>query len=123
MSKRSVFAAALLGTVLLSVPLQSQAFFGFFGGGFSFGTGWGGWGGPGWWGPGSGWWSPGWYRSRYLGWPGYRWHRPYWRQSYWRRGYRPYSWSYLGYGWQPPFSPLSAPEKPATPMSPETIEK
>jgi hypothetical protein len=116
MNKRSVFAAALLGTVLLLVPLQSQAFFGFFGGGFSVGTGWGGWGGP-------GWWSPGWYRSRYLGWPGYRWYRPYWRHRYWRRVYRPYAWPYLGYGWRPPVYPLSAPDQPAPPTPPETIEK
>jgi hypothetical protein len=47
MSKRSLFAAAFLGTTPLLVPLQLQAFFGFFGGGFSFDTGWGGWGGPG----------------------------------------------------------------------------
>jgi hypothetical protein len=63
---------ALLTTVLLGLPGQSQAFFGCFGGGFSFGFGggWGGWGGPGWG------YSP-WYGA-YRGYPyGYRrwWHR------------------------------------------------
>lgn len=116
MNKRSVFAAAFLGTVLLLVPLQSQAFFGFFGGGFSFGTGWSGWGGPGWWGPG-------WYRPRYLGWPGYRWHRPYWRQRSWHRFYRPHYWPYFGYRWAPPVAALSVPDQPAAPTAPKTIEK
>jgi hypothetical protein len=121
MKKRSVFGAAFLGTILFLVPLQSQAFFGFFGGGFSFGTGWGGWGGPGWWGPG--WWGPGWYRSRYLGWPAYHSYRPYWRRRYWHRFYRPYLWPNPGYGWSPPIYPLGAPDQPVTPTSPETIEK
>ena len=44
MKPRSAFATALLSTVLLAAPLESQAFFG---GGFSFGGGFGGWGGPG----------------------------------------------------------------------------
>ena len=57
MRRHSIALAALFGTLLMLVPLQSQAFFGFFGGGFSFGTGWSGWGGPGWWGPG--WWVRG----------------------------------------------------------------
>jgi hypothetical protein len=122
MKKRSVLAAALLGTLLLLVPVQSQAFFGFFGGGFSFGTGWGGWGGPGWWGPG--WWGPGWHRARYLGWPGYRWNRAYWRRPYyWHRFYRPYYRPFFGYGWLPPFSPLSVTDEPAAPSAPKTIEK
>ena len=64
MRRHSIALAALFGTLLMLVPLQSQAFFGFFGGGFSFGTGWSGWGGPGWWGPG--WWGP-----RYWGAPRY----------------------------------------------------
>jgi hypothetical protein len=112
-----VLLAALLGTLLLAVPAQSQAFFGFFGGGFSFGFGggWGGWGGPGWWGPG------------YWGGPGYYWHRPYyWYRPYryWRRPYfwgyrRPYFWGYPGYGLTLPYvySPqvvLPAVQAPAT---------
>lgn len=82
MKRFHVFASALLATLLLAVPAQSQAFFGFFGGGFGFGFGGGGgwWGGPGWWG------SPGWWGG-YPGWGGYRyWHRP------WH--YRPYGWAY-----------------------------
>lgn len=92
MRRGSIVVAALFGTLLMFVPLQSQAFFGFFGGGFSFGTGWGGWGGPGWWGPG--WWGPG-----YRGIPGYGWYRPYYRYRpwLWGRYYRPYGWRYPGY--------------------------
>jgi hypothetical protein len=116
MSKRSVFAAALLGTILLVVPLQSQAFFGFFGGGFSFGTGWSGWGGPGWWGPG-------WYRPGYFGGPRYGWGRPFWGRRYWSPVYRPVAWPYLGYGWPSLVPAPSIADRPAAPTAPETIEK
>ena len=98
MRGRKAFLTALLGTLLLAVPAQSQAFFGFFGGGFSFGFGggWGGWGGPGWWGPG------------YWGGPGYYWHRPYswryWHRPYFWRHYRPYLWSYPFHGLTLPYA-------------------
>ena len=80
MKRHSTFATALLASLLLSVPVESQAFFGFFGGGFSFGFGGGlgGWGGPGWWGPGY-WGGPGW--------------------GYGHHWYRPYRWRYGPYGW------------------------
>jgi hypothetical protein len=114
MKKRFIFATALVGTLLLAVPLQSQAFFGFFGGGFSFGfgTGWGGWGGPGWWGGpggwGPGWWGRGWYRPGYYGW-----YRPYGNWHYWRRFDGWHGWPYLGYG--PPlyYPRLPLAEEPA----------
>jgi hypothetical protein len=84
MRRHPIFLAALLGTLLLALPAQSQAFFGFFGGGFSFGFG-SGWGGPGWWGPGYSWYRP---YSHY-------WYRPYlWRRPYYWRYYRPYRWGY-----------------------------
>jgi hypothetical protein len=96
MKRRSAFTTALLTTLLLAVPVESEAFFGFFGGGFNFGFGggFGGWGGPGWWGPG------------YWGGPGYYWHRPYYGYGYGpyygrryfghRYGpyYRPFHWGY-----------------------------
>ena len=94
MKRHSILLTALLGTLLLVIPAQSQAFFGFFGGGFSFGLGggWGGWGGPGWWGPG------------YWGGPGYYGYRPYyWRRPFYRHYYRPYFWSYPAYGLTPPY--------------------
>lgn len=91
MRKSSVFATTLLATLLMAVPTQSHAFFGFFGGGFSFGFGggWGGWGGPwgGWGGPWGGWGGPGYFRHYYP--YRYRWHRPYaWHY------YQPYHWAY-----------------------------
>ncbi len=99
MKRRTAFATALLATLLLAVPVESQAFFGFFGGGFSFGGGFGGWGGPSWWGPG------------YWGGPGYYWHRPYhWRRPYYWRGYRRFGWPYSrGYGYHYPFYGLIPP--------------
>jgi hypothetical protein len=114
MRRHSTFLAAVLGTLLLAVPLQSQAFFGFFGGGFSFGTGWGGWGGPGWWGPG-------WWGHNYWGGPGYFWHRPYYhyRPWHWRHFYRPYLWNYYGYG---PFLPYVQPPVLTTPAAPAAAE-
>jgi hypothetical protein len=88
MKRHSVFAAALLATLLMAIPTQSQAFF------FSFGFGGGGWGGWNGWG-GPGWWGPGWAGPRYSYWhrPYYaRWHRPWYRRwgypSYW--GYSPW---------------------------------
>ena len=75
MKRISYGLLALVATLLWAVPLESQAFFGFFGGGFGFGfgSGWHGWG-PGYW-----------YRPWYYG--GY----PYWRYPYrWRR----YRWGY-----------------------------
>jgi len=116
MKKRSAFTTALLTTLLLAVPVESQAFFGFFGGGFSFGGGFGGWGGPGWWGPG------------YWGGPGYYWNRPYYWHSpyYWHRYgpyYRPFNWgyhyAYPFYGLIPPVAyvpqvPVPAVTAPAT---------
>ena len=76
MKRLSSTLIAMVATLLMAVPGESQAFFGFFGGGFSFGFGGGGWGGPGRWGPGY-------------------WHRPY---AYGYHYYRPY-WGYpfLGY--------------------------
>jgi hypothetical protein len=46
MKKRSVVFSAMFGTLLLTIPMQSQAFFCGWGGGFSFGFGGGGWGYP-----------------------------------------------------------------------------
>ena len=99
MKRHSVFAAALLATLLMAIPTQSQAFF------FSFGFGGGGWGGPGWWGPGYGYW-----------------HRPYrwgWRRPYYRRWAYP---SYWGYSpWVLPNYPvLTVPAAPAAPAAPAT---
>ena len=98
MKRSHVLVSSALAALLLLIPAQSQAFFGFFGGGFGFGFGggWSGWGGPGWWGPG------------YWGYPGYwgrhaYWHRPYrfWRHPYsWHR-YR--YWGYPLYGLGLPF--------------------
>jgi len=100
MKRRSALATALVSTLLLSVPLESEAFFGFFGGGFSFGFGggFGGWGGPGWWGP-SYWGGPG-----YWGYPGYYWYRPY----YWHR-YGPFGPYYGGYRYSYPYYGLIPP--------------
>lgn len=86
MKRRSAFTTALFFTLLLGVPSESQAFFGFFGGGFSFGGGFGGWGGPGWWGPSY------WGRPGYWGYPGYYWRRPYYWHRY--RHFGPYHWGY-----------------------------
>ena len=44
MKKRAILISAMLGTMLLAIPVQSQAFFCGFGSGFSFGFG--GWGYP-----------------------------------------------------------------------------
>jgi hypothetical protein len=119
MRRHSIALAALFGTLLMLVPLQSQAFFGFFGGGFSFGTGWSGWGGPGWWGPG--WWGP-----RYWGAPGYGWHRPFYRYRpwLWTRHYRPHRWAYLAYATPLPYlRPPALATTPATPTPQEPKEK
>jgi hypothetical protein len=120
MRRHSIMLAALLGTVLMAVPLQSQAFFGFFGGGFSFGTGWSGWGGPGWWGPG-------WWGRRYWGGPRYGWHRPYyryWRQPWrWRHYLRPYDWRYAGYGVPLPYLQPPRVTLPTAPAAAEPKEK
>jgi hypothetical protein len=120
MRRHSVMLAALLGTLLLCIPLQSQAFFGFFGGGFSFGTGWGGWGGPGWWGPG--WWGP-----RYWGAPGYGWHRPFYRHYYrhwgWPNYLRPYPWGYGMYGLPLPYLRLPDVAAPTATTPAEPVEK
>ncbi len=99
MKRSSVFASALLATLLLIVPTQSQAFFGCFSGGFGFGFGSSWWGGPGYWhGPG------------------------YWGRPWGWRHYRPYRWGYRYWGPEfgaYPFSPLPPPivEPPAA--SPE----
>ena len=83
MKRLSSTLIAMVATLLMAVPGESQAFFGFFGGGFSFGFGGGGWGGPGWWGGGPGRWGPGY------------WHRPY---AYGYHYYRPYGgYPFLGY--------------------------
>ncbi|NEX18789.1 hypothetical protein G3480_00365 [Thiorhodococcus mannitoliphagus] len=98
MKRSHVFLSALLATLLLAIPAQSQAFCGFFGGGFGlgFGGGWSGWGGPGWWGGYPGDW----------GGPAY-WHQPYqfWRRPYLWHGYRSWGNPFLGprlaYGYAP----------------------
>ncbi len=118
MRRHSIVLASLFGTLLMLVPLQSQAFFGFFGGGFSFGTGWGGWGGPGWWGPG--WWGP-----RYWGAPGYGWRRPFYGYRHWNWA-RPYwrAWGYPGYAAPLPYlRPPVVATTPATPTPEEPKEK
>ena len=81
MNKLYTAAVALSAVILAALPAQSHAFFGFFGGGFSFGVGGGyhGYGGPGWWGPGY------WHR-RHWGHPYYRyrrWHHPYFAHRFW----------------------------------------
>jgi hypothetical protein len=115
MRRHSVILAATLGTMLMLVPLQSQAFFGCFGGGFSFGTGWSGWGGPGWWGPG------------YWGAPGYAWQRPFYGYRYrpwrWQNALRPYPWGYGGYGLPLPYSRSSGVTAPTAPVPAEPAEK
>jgi hypothetical protein len=70
MKRKTVFTGALLGALLLAVPLQSNAFFFSFGSGFGFG----GWGYP--------------YYGGYY--PGY-WGYPYYA------GYYPGHWGYAGY--------------------------
>lgn len=72
----STGALALLATLLLAIPMESQAFFGFFGFSFGFGGGWGG----NWWGPGY------WYRP---------WYHRYWGYPYWYRGYGHYPYAGL----------------------------
>lgn len=73
MRRLSIFASALLATVLFAIPLESQAFFFGFGSSFSFGFG------------GGGWWHPG-----YYGW-GY----PYYGYSY--------AYPYYGHGYHYPY--------------------
>jgi hypothetical protein len=120
MKRLPVFASALLATTLVALPVKTQAFFGFFGGGFSFGVGSGWWGGPGWWGGGPGWWGggPGWWgpRSWHRAW---RYHRPY---AWYGRRWRPY-WAAQPFLWAPPITPLPvtvAPAAPAKPTAPES---
>lgn len=70
---RQKIAIAIFTALLVLVPASSSAFFGFFGGGFSFGfhAGGGGWWHPGYWGYGPGYWGyP--YHARYFGGPYYR---------------------------------------------------
>ena len=116
MKRLPVFASALLATALVALPAPSQAFFGFFGGGFSFGGGTGWWGGPGWWGGGPGWWGggPGWWGPRHWS-RSWRYHRPYaWYGRYWRPYFAP------PVVWGPPMiapPPLAAPAEPAAPES------
>lgn len=93
MKKLCTAAAALSAVVLMAIPAQSQAFFGSFGGGFSFGFGGGGWGGPGWWGPGYGYGGPGYWRGGYWGHPYNRYNR--WRHPYF--AYRGWGQPYYGY--------------------------
>ena len=93
--KKKLFtaASALAAVILAAIPAQSQAFFGFFGGGFSFGVGGGYWGGPGWWGPYG--YGPGYGRH-------HRWLHPYHRRFY-RRWHHPYLahrfWGFPRYGY------------------------
>lgn len=109
MKRLSSGILAFLATLMLTVPTDSEAFFGFFGGGFSFGfgSGWG-WGGPGW-----GWGGPGyWYQP---------WRHSYWGYPYYRRfhrWYRPYG-LYRNYGL---FAPYAYPPALIAPtiVSPET---
>ncbi len=90
MKRHSSAVLALLATLLFAVPTESQAFFGFFGGGFSFGFG----GGSGWHGWGPGYWHRPWYH-RYWGYPRYRYrYRPYGYYPY-RRWFAPYYQPYL----------------------------
>lgn len=114
MKRSGVFLSAVLGTLLFAIPAQSQAFFGFFGGGFSFGFGggWSGWGGPGWWGPGY-WGGPGhWGWPGYWGGPGYLWHRRY-------AWHHPYLWGHPYPALAPPFGYLPQVAAPPT-KTPET---
>lgn len=119
MKRSHVFASAVLATLLLAIPAQSEAFFGFFGGGFGFGLGGGTswWGGPGWWGPG--WWDSG------PGWWGYRpWYRPWYRVQPYAWHYRPWLPYRAYWDWplQPPLAlpaPSLNPQKPAKPAAPE----
>jgi hypothetical protein len=80
MKKRTALISAMLGTLLLSIPMQSQAFFCGFGGGFSFGGG--GWGYPYYGGYYPGYWGHGVYPYHgYGGYPYYN-YRPYPFYSY-----------------------------------------
>ena len=119
MKRSHVLVSAAFATLLLCIPVQSQAFFGFFGGGFSFGFGggWSGWGGPGWWGPGywggypGGWGGPGYWHGPYR----YRWGYPH----LWRRFG---DWGYPNHGWGLPY--LHAPPVAAqTPKAPEAARE
>jgi hypothetical protein len=80
MKKHAVLVSALLGTLLLAIPVQSQAFFCGFGGGFSFGVG--GWGYPYYAGYHPGYWGYG--RYPYHGYRGYPYYayRPFGLYSY-----------------------------------------
>jgi hypothetical protein len=107
MKKRAVLVSAMLGTLLLAIPVQSQAFFCGFGGGFGFGFGGGGWGYP--------------YYAGYY--PGYRGYGGYPYYAGYHRGY-------LGYGGYPhyayrPYSLYSYPVVAAQPLvsAPAVAEK
>jgi hypothetical protein len=109
MKRSQIVVLSILATLLLAIPVRSQACFGFFGGGFGFGFGgdWGGWGGPGWWGPG--YWG---------GYPGY-WGGPgYWQPPY--AWHRLSAWGYPGYGLGMPYvyAPPSATPAPKAPAAP-----
>ena len=102
MKKQTAFTGAILGTLLMAAPLQSEAFFFGFGGGFSFGIG--GWGHP--------------YYGYY---PGY-WRRPYYGGFY--PGYRgfgayPY-YAGLPYGLRPLYTIASYPFYAYPVASPKT---
>jgi len=119
--KRHSLLLGLSAAVLLALPAQSQAFFGFFGGGFSFGAGGGlgGWGGPGWWGPRY-WGGPGWRRGGYGYGPyAWGWYRP-WRWHHW--GY-PYAGYPYGRGLIPQYSYLPQVVVPVAPAPAKTEEK
>jgi len=125
MRRHSMMLAGLLGTMLLVVPLESHAFFGFFGGGFGFGigTGWGGWGGPGW----GGWGGPGWGGWGGPGWwgPGHAWHRR-WYHHYpwhWRRSFWGPHWGYPPYALPLPYAQLPQVAAPAPAVPSEPKEK
>ena len=107
MKKLCTAASAFLAVLLMAIPAQSQAFFGFFGGGFSFGFGGGGWGGPGYWGP--------YWRRGYWGNPYYRygrWRRPYFANRFWGMPY--YGYPYFHHlpvvATVPAATPVKAPE-------------
>lgn len=125
MKRRTAFTTALLTTLLMAVPIESHAFFGFFGGGFNFGFGggFGGWGGPGWWGPGYGWGGPGYWGG--YGYPGRYWHRPYYWHRY--RPFGPYGWgyrySYPLYGLTPPVTYVPQVVAPAVTAPATSAEK
>jgi len=99
MKKRSVIISSILGTILMAIPMQSQAFFCGFGGGFSFGGG--GWGYP---------YYAGYYPGNW-GYGGY----PYY-------GHSNYGYPYYGYGYAPVYSYPVATALPAA-SAPKVVAK